>query len=187
VFQNNKTIGAFSELRYFAGIDSIPASSFLSSTISKVDVPEGVISIGANAFRECQSLSVVILPSSLRTLSASCFSRCQSLVEIRIPDGLLSVGDYCFAAVAVNPSTHKLKTITYPATVTSLGNQVHQWHTLTSFAILATTPPSIGSNFFQYGSTPYIYVPDGSVDAYKAANGWKAWANRIKPLSEFTD
>ena len=42
--------------------------------------------------------------------------------------------------------------------------------------------PNGGSN------TPKaIYVPDGSVDAYKAAENWSEFADLIKPMSELTE
>ena len=34
--------------------------------------------------------------------------------------------------------------------------------------------------------TGYIYVPDALVDSYKAAENWSTYADRIKPLSEYT-
>jgi hypothetical protein len=32
-----------------------------------------------------------------------------------------------------------------------------------------------------------IYVPDSSVDAYKAAENWSTYASRIYPLSEYVE
>lgn len=51
--------------------------------------------------------------------------------------------------------------------------------------VLATTPPSIGTNYFS--NTPSglkIYVPDESVQAYKTAQKWSNWASKIYPISE---
>ena len=33
----------------------------------------------------------------------------------------------------------------------------------------------------------YFYVPDDLVDDYKAATNWNAYANQIKPLSEYVE
>ena len=41
-----------------------------------------------------------------------------------------------------------------------------------------------GSNYATIGK---IYVPDNSVDAYKAATNWSQYADRIKPLSEYVE
>ena len=38
-----------------------------------------------------------------------------------------------------------------------------------------------------YGATrKIIYVPDGSVEAYKAADGWSAYANNIHSMNELS-
>lgn len=56
----------------------------------------------------------------------------------------------------------------------------------TPFIIMeATTPPTAGANLFQ--SCPAltsIYVPDASVEAYKAATNWSTYASKIKGISE---
>lgn len=49
----------------------------------------------------------------------------------------------------------------------------------------ATTPPTINSSIWtNCPSDMIIYVPDESVDAYKAASVWSSRANYIKPISE---
>lgn len=54
-----------------------------------------------------------------------------------------------------------------------------------TFTIDATTPPNLKSDSITgLKSTCIIYVPDDSVDLYKAANYWSARANYIKPMSE---
>ena len=46
-----------------------------------------------------------------------------------------------------------------------------------------TTPPSV----VRFDTAPTaIYVPDESVDAYKAASVWSNYASVIHPMSEYT-
>ena len=52
---------------------------------------------------------------------------------------------------------------------------------LTSFTCLATNPPSLGSNVFN-GMNGTIFVPAASVEAYKAADGWKDHASQIQAI-----
>lgn len=50
---------------------------------------------------------------------------------------------------------------------------------------MATTPPTISAGiWFNCPSDMIIYVPDESVDAYKAASVWSTRATYIKPMSE---
>lgn len=54
--------------------------------------------------------------------------------------------------------------------------------------VLAKTPPTLKSNeVFVYISWPDLYVPDESLEAYKAAEIWKNHTNKIHPLSEWAD
>jgi hypothetical protein len=49
----------------------------------------------------------------------------------------------------------------------------------------STTPPTLASSgaFGEQNNAP-IYVPDGSVNAYKTATNWVDLASRIFPISE---
>ncbi len=51
--------------------------------------------------------------------------------------------------------------------------------------IKATTPPTCGTNILRYNNNPKIYVPDESVDAYKAAIGFSTYASKIYPITQF--
>jgi len=51
---------------------------------------------------------------------------------------------------------------------------------LTGMTINATTPPTLGNSVFANTNFP-IYVPAGSVEAYKTA--WSEYADRIQAIS----
>lgn len=75
----------------------------------------------------------------------------------------------------------QLTFVRYPATVTSIGT-MWRTHSITTIICLAVTPPTVS-----WKEVPTeIFVPDESVADYQAATGWSAYANRIKPLSEYT-
>lgn len=58
---------------------------------------------------------------------------------------------------------------------------------LTTLIVRATTPPAGSSSMLQDSPNAIIYVPDESVDAYKAASGWSNYASRIQPLSSYSE
>lgn len=91
------------------------------------------------------------------------FRSCANLEEVILPSTITDIGAYSFYACS------SLKAVTCPA----------------------TTVPTLGSDAFTSTSiasgTGYIYVPDDSVDAYKAATNWATYASQIKPLSEYTE
>ena len=79
----------------------------------------------------------------------------------------------------------KLRTVTLPSSVTSLGDGAFSHcHVLGTVTCKATTPPTIGDEVFgDNKKLTAIYVPSGSVNAYKAADGWKDYASLIKPIN----
>ena len=80
--------------------------------------------------------------------------------------------------------------ITVPASVANIGGRAFRPHPSSSYSysvfFLASEPPSVGDNLF--GNTEnenlYIYVPSGSVNAYKIADGWSDYANRIQAIPD---
>ena len=82
----------------------------------------------------------------------------------------------------------KLKLVVLPQTLTNIGNYSFAKCTSLETVILeAITPPTLGEMVFSETNNCPIYVPDESVTAYREASGWSAYADRIKPLSEYTE
>ena len=76
--------------------------------------------------------------------------------------------------------------IAIPEEVTHLGDYAYYLcNQLTSITLLAHIPPVIGSSVFDETNNCPIYVPAGSLNAYKTA--WSEYADRIKPNVEAVD
>ena len=80
-----------------------------------VTVPEGVLEIGKNAFKDCKYISSVKLPSSLVSIDQGAFYGCRKLKSIEIPEGTESIGDCAFAKCS------ELKSVQIPSSVKKLG------------------------------------------------------------------
>ena len=152
-----------------------------SSSIKSVIINDGVTSIGNRAFYGCSSLTSVTIPNSVTGIGDYAFYECSSLTSITIPNSVTSIGGSAFR------SCSSLTSITIPNSVTSIGNAAFaDCSSLASVTIEAETPPTLGNSVFTSTNNCPIYVPCGTLDAYKTA--WSAYASRIKyaPYSSYT-
>lgn len=74
--------------------------AFLESSITSLMIPDGVISIGVEAFVFCDNLTVLSIPDSVITMGDRAFSHCSGLTSIHIPRSVAAIGkgvwEYCF-------------------------------------------------------------------------------------------
>jgi len=144
-------------------------------TVITEEMLDGITSIGSTVFYRYGSLTSVDIPDSVTSIGEYAFNVCTSLTSVDIPDSVTSIGGYAFA------SCDSLPSVTIPNSVTSIGNfAFSNCKKLESVTMLRTTPPTLGTNAF-YGthSRLKIYVPSGSVNAYKGATNWKSYASKI--------
>lgn len=141
--------------------------------------------IGKAAFGNCTfTLNKAILPNC-KKIETSVFYNCSSMVltSLELPQ-CTAIGNYAFYRCS------SMKSIELPSTVTFIGDNAFQYCTgLTRVSITAATPPTLGGPLVFDGCPALtgIYVPDNSVEAYKTATNWTAYANIILPLSQYTN
>lgn len=71
--------------------------AFCSAKLTAINIPDGVQTIGENAFNGCTSLQSISLPNSIRTICDGAFYGCTSLEKITIPLGTASIGEDAFS------------------------------------------------------------------------------------------
>ena len=110
--------------------------------------------------------------------------------EIIIGEGVTRVGDFSFYS---NGSQwypgYVLSTVSLPSTLESIGGAAFGGCKLKHFFVQSEIPPVISGNswrdpFFVLEDIVAIYVPEGSVEAYKAAEYWSDYADKIQPMSQ---
>ena len=79
------------------GITTIGDDAFYGCTrLTSLWIPEGVKRIGDYAFWECENLTIIQLPKTLTTIGARAFLDCKNLTSIVIPEGVTEIGDGAF-------------------------------------------------------------------------------------------
>lgn len=89
-----------------------------TGTATSVSVPNGVKTIGAEAFADNTSLSYITFPKSLLYIENGAFSGCRYLNRVILPEGVRSIGNGAFA------DCENLSSVTLPASLTQMGTSV---------------------------------------------------------------
>lgn len=185
------------------GITDLYAKAFFHCTgLTGITLPQTLKYIGEDAFGECEGLSEIVLPEGLTTIDVRAFTYCTGLARVVIPTSVTQIGDRAFNqnqsltnVVVPGPATvgsyafggcNKLLHVTLSSGVKSIGATAFAGCTgLLDITVLATTPPVGGDRMFISTNNCPIYVPAGSVEAYKTAEYWSDYADRIQAdLSE---
>ena len=136
-------------------VREIGADAFWGCAVSKVTIPDSVISIGARAFFGCSDLTEAEIPESVFLLDAQAFADCASLEKVTLSEGLKTIGTEAFAGTA-------LQEVAIPASVTHFGQGIFDgtpwWE-----ALVAEDPLVIFNNIVLDGRSCEgdVVIPDG--------------------------
>lgn len=172
-------VNGFTKLTVEKGVTDIPADMFNGTAVTEVKLPEGLKTIGNQAFRSTTSLTgTVELPSSLETLGTGAFSSshvanvvipedikitsiyafnsCSKLTSLYIPDGVTELPANCFNFCSA------LKTVTGGKNITKINtNAFSSCKALESFTIPAGVTEIGEQAFYGCEALKSIDIPEG--------------------------
>lgn len=212
-FRENTEITSFDEFEYFTGVTNLgteewnnwAASFFECSSLTSIVLPQSVKNIGYCVFTRCANLRSVNLESVERAW-ASAFQECTSLeIDVIMPNAKY-LGNNLFYGTKIKRALNlgaitslpggwgategvfrnctEMRVAIIPSTVTAFGIQTMAGCTsLEAIVIKNPTPPTFGGSALSQTNNCPLYVPDGSVDAYKGATGWLNFEARLKGIS----
>lgn len=185
----------FNELQYFTSLREIAPRAFSDCyQLRAITLPSLIQFIHEKAFSSCVQLEEIQIPTSVQRLGQSCFFHCTSLREILVPP---SVRDsipyqafaYCSelqrATIDANVSIigprsfyecAQLQTVVLPFTTTRVCDAAfYGCGEIRQVFCRASTPPALERDVFDARvlSNAVLFVPEGSLEAYKHASGWR--------------
>lgn len=151
-----RTCPRLKDVRLSKSLLALPEYCFSGDSIglTSLVLPDGIRTIGRDAFGKCKELKRVHMPENLETLGRGAFWECRKLEHVTLPRSLRSMGDVEF------------------------------WYCdhLQSITLLCPTPPAADSPFEKERMAPVLLrVPKDNVDAYRASS-WASL--NIEPFEE---
>lgn len=138
-----------------------------------------ITKIGTEGLRLTKSLPSNLSMPLLTSLSSLAFRETNAEKVLDLGT-IAAIPDYCFYGC------EKLTEIVIPATCSAISTQAFvNCRALQKVVCEAVSPPTLHYQAFNSTNSTFgIYVPDESVDAYKAAGIWSGYATRIYPMSQ---
>lgn len=146
---------------------------FIGTGLSEYSIPDGVTELGMFSFAS-NGLERIHMPASILEIDVRALGG-NNFTEIIIPDSVNTIRSNAFANCSA------LRTVILGLGVTSIGSNLFDDCTsLESIYFRSLTPPSIDGKFLPTDSAAKIYVPRGSIQAYKLYANLSAYSAQME-------
>ena len=159
------------------GITSIGNDAFDGCTfLTSVTIPNTVTNIGNGAFSGCSGLPSITIPNSVTKIGPNAFRSCSGLQSVTIPNSVTSIGKYAFYECS-SPIT-----ITIGSGIKSIqGYAFASCTKITDVNCYSESVPETNTEAFKDSYINYVtlHVPSSAVNTYKSATPWKDFGNIV--------
>jgi hypothetical protein len=111
-------------------------------SLASVVIPNSVTDLGDYAFNYCYSLASVVIPNSVTNITGYAFNYCYSLASAVIPNSVKRLGNYAFC------SCYTLASVVIPNRVTSIGSYAFKSDPSLASVVIPNSVTSIGTYAF---------------------------------------
>ena len=133
----------------------IEDNAFESSSVTSVNIPESVTSIGKYAFRCCSCLTSITIPNSVTSIGQRTFSECYSLTSFIIPNSVTNINVGTFMGCL------SLTSVAIPKSVTAIGDVAFSGCISLTSVIIPESVSSIGTGVFSgCSSLTSVTIPE---------------------------
>lgn len=139
-------------------IKSIGINAFRNSKLQRINLPEGLVSIGDWAFYSCKYLELSEFPSTLKHIGRCAFRGCYSISVSSFPDGIETLGAGIFSFITSKNSP--LKKFTLPDHLKEVPDSLFLYCSNLEEVHLPANLEKIGSGCFCSTKLKEIVLPE---------------------------
>lgn len=163
------------------GVTSIGAEAFaFARELKHVNIPNSVTSISGSTFRGCQALQDVNIPEGITIIPGNMFQDCYSITKMNIPDGVTIIGASAFILIGAT-------SISIPDSVTNILSLAFQYSQLVDIVIKGTPELENVNAFGGINSAYRIYVPRSNLTWFESATNWSSLYSRVVAIEDYIE
>jgi hypothetical protein len=175
--------GTLTELTIPSGVKTIGRNAFYNrSNLKKVTLSSTVEKIEQSAFQST-GLTSVVLNENLKQIDYGAFWYCSKLLTITFPDSVTTLGDYICSNCSALTSAIIGKGISI-ITANLFSSCKNLLKVVFSSELTAVPTLKNTSAFANTHADLKIYVPDALYDTWVGSTNWTTYASKIVKLSE---